>query len=44
MATWMMVLVGVAMAVIALEFIMVFRNRRDMQIWAKLSKENGNEE
>ena len=43
MATWMMVLIGVAIVVIGMEFVMVFRHRRDMKIWEKLNKENENE-
>ena len=44
MATWMQILIGAAGIVIGLEFIMVFRHRRDMRIIRKLNGENGNEE
>lgn len=37
-------LIGAAWVAICLEFWMVFRHRRNIKIWMKINRENGNEE
>lgn len=38
MATWIYIIIGAAMTVIALEFFLVFRNRRETKQWSKVQE------